>query len=64
MSLLSNTNFQLGAVAAEVYTNPVTGANVSIGELETKNAGPDYCPDVAGAADLKDFAFAPVSFDI
>jgi hypothetical protein len=30
--------------------------------LETKNAGPDFCPDFSGAGTLKDFAFAPVRF--
>lgn len=60
LSLLSTTNFKKGAVAPEIHVTP-TGT-VTIGELETKNAGPDYCPDFSGAGTLKDFAFAPVRF--
>jgi hypothetical protein len=60
LSLLSNTNFQQGAVDPEIHVTP-TGT-VTIGELETKGAGPDFCPDFSGAGILKDFAFAPVRF--
>lgn len=52
MSLLSNTNFQLGnttAVPVEVYTDGA--ATVTVGEFESTASNKfyaDYCPDFTG----------------
>ena len=61
MALLSNTDFQQGAVAPEVVN--VNGGAVTIGELES-GANADKCPDIAetvtGPATLPNRSFGPV----
>ena len=62
MALLSNTDFQQGAVAPEVID--VDGGNITIGELESEG-NTDECPDIdksaTGAATLPNHSFGPVS---
>jgi hypothetical protein len=55
VSLLSDTNFQLGTVPPEQIA--VEGGIVEIGEFET-GADADYCPDYQGSGILRDFAFS------
>lgn len=60
--MLSETDFQLGAVAPEEVA--VVGGTVSIGELEgvgNEDKCPDFTHSVSGGATLKDYAFSTVS---
>jgi hypothetical protein len=58
LSLMSQTNFQFGAVSPEVIN--IAGGTVTVGELET-NA--DECPDIMSSvsgASLAGFVFPPI----